>query len=246
MPGGILLDGQGAGGYGLGGIPCDEPETGVVGALAVATGYLQIAPVEEAVAGGDNAVFRHHLGGAAAHVVVSTGHAHAIVVLCEKDGAIFGVIGDIPDTRAGLDAGLVAVVIVGGREDIVRLVLDGGVLVEGVGRVGVARGALLLDEAVSDVIVVPSVESGAVHHVADEFAPVVVGEHIVAGGTLPCERAGSRAAQGVVPVGVSWRNRSCGDADHALVYTLLSTQKAKCTTKSAFFSKKIAAGLQGA
>ena len=132
VPGGILLDGQGAGGNILCRVPGNEPETGVGGALAVAAGYLQIATVEEAVAGGDDAVFRHHLGGAAAHVVVSTGHAHAIVVLGEKDGAVLGVIGDIPDTRAGLDAGLVAVVIVGGCEDIVRLVLDGGVLVEGV------------------------------------------------------------------------------------------------------------------
>ena len=52
------------------------------------------------------------------------------------------------------------------------------------------------------------------------FAAVVVGERIVAGSTLPRERAGSRTARCVVPVGASWRNRSCGDADHALVYTL--------------------------
>ena len=70
------------------------------------------------------------------------------------------------------------------------------------------------------LIVTLRLESGAVHHVADQLAPVVVGEHIVAGGTLPGERAGSRTAQRVVPVGASWRNRSCGDADHALVYTL--------------------------
>ena len=94
-------------------------------------------------------------------------------------------------------------------------------------------------------VVVPSVEPGAGHHVADQLAPIVVCEHIVAGSTLPCERAGSRTARCVVPIGASWKNRSCGDADHALVYTPLSTQKAKCTTKNAFFSKKIAVGLQG-
>ena len=49
-------------------------------------------------------------------------------------------------------------------------------------------------------VVVPSVEIGAVHHVADQLAAVVVGERIVAGGTLPRERAGSRAAQRVVLV----------------------------------------------
>ena len=69
-------------------------------------------------------------------------------------------------------------------------------------------------------VVIPAVEPGAVHHVANQLAPVVVCEHVVAGGTLPRERAGSRATQCVVPVGASWRNRSCGDADHALVYTL--------------------------
>ena len=138
--------------------------------------------------------------------------------------------------------------------------LDGGVLIELVVTCFLvachARAACS-----SGAVVVPSVESGAVHHVADQltrrhpiacsplrgkrasrfvqspykpsgaFAAVVVGEHIVAGGTLPRERAGSRSTQCVVSVGASWRNRSCGDADHALVYTLLSTQKAKCTTK---------------
>ena len=105
VPGGILLDGQGAGGYGLGGVPGDEPEAGMGGTCAVAAcntadgckaGWttrgavlprrgeppmgrrrinLQIAPVEEAVAGGDDAVFRHHLGGAAAQRSAQTGAA---------------------------------------------------------------------------------------------------------------------------------------------------------------------------
>ena len=79
---------------------------------------------------GDSSVLRHDLGGSAAHVVVGTGYGEAGSHLAEQHGAVLGVIGDIPDTRADLDAGLVAVVIVGGCEDIVRLVLDGGVLVE--------------------------------------------------------------------------------------------------------------------
>ena len=145
------------------------------------------------MAGGDDAVFRHHLGGAAAQVVVGTGHGQVCPHLAEQH-------------RAVCHAGAAC---------------SGG------------------------AVVVPSVEPGAVHHVANQLAAVVVGEHIVAGGTRPRERAGSRATQCVVPVGASWRNRSCGDADHALVYTPLSTQKAKCTTINAFFSKKIAVGLQG-
>ena len=48
------------------------------------------------------------------------------------NNSVLGVIGDVPDTRGSLDTGLVAVVIVGGREGAL-LVLDGGVLVEPVG-----------------------------------------------------------------------------------------------------------------
>ena len=79
------------------------------------------------VAGGDLPVLRHDLGGSAAHVVVGTGYGETGSHLAEQHGAVLGVIGDIPDTRAGLDAGLVAVVIVDGRE-CAFLVLDGGVL----------------------------------------------------------------------------------------------------------------------
>ena len=53
-------------------------------------------------------------------------------------------------------------------------------------------------------VVVPSVEPGAFHHVADQLAPVVVGEHVVAGGSLPRERAGSRTSQRVVLVCAAW------------------------------------------
>ena len=52
-------------------------------------------------------------------------------------------------------------------------------------------------------VIVPSVEPGAVHHVADEFAAVVVCEHVVAGGSLACERAGSRTSQRVILVGAA-------------------------------------------
>ena len=75
VPCAVLLDGQGAGGNILCRVPGDEPEAGMVGALAVAACDLQVAPVEEAVAGGDDAVFRHHLGGAAPPGVVQVSAA---------------------------------------------------------------------------------------------------------------------------------------------------------------------------
>ena len=101
----------------------------------------------------------------------------------------------------------------GVREDIVRLVLDGGVLVELVGGVYFVAVGLVLHAAVANVVVIPSVEPGAVHHIANQLAAVVVVEHVVAGGTLPRERAGSRAAQRIVLVGAAcYAAAVCGGA----------------------------------
>ena len=49
VPGGIFLDGQRAGGYRLGRIPADEPESRVRGTGEVDTGDLQVAAVEVAL-----------------------------------------------------------------------------------------------------------------------------------------------------------------------------------------------------
>ena len=75
VPGGILLDGQGAGGYGLGGVPGDEPQARLVAAQEVAARDLQVAPVGEAMVEGDSTVLRHLLGGTAAQRSAQTGAA---------------------------------------------------------------------------------------------------------------------------------------------------------------------------
>ena len=184
----------------------------MITASVVTASYLEVASVQESLVQRYTTIDGHFLGGSAPHVVVGAGNAHAIVVLGEKDGAACHA----------------------------RAACSGG------------------------AVVVPSVEPGAVHHIADEltrrhpiacspprgkraprfasgtphcaltllrravaapqanppytvgglvqspykpsgaFAAVIVSERIVAGGTLPRERAGSRAAQGVALVGAAW------------------------------------------
>ena len=79
----------------------------------------------------------------AAHAV--KGHGDHGVARLPANGAVFGVVDDRPNTCLGLDEGLIAIVVVLWRE-----VIDGGVLVEIIGGVGLAFGG----GAVSDIIVV--------------------------------------------------------------------------------------------
>ncbi len=80
---------------------------------------------------------------AAPHAV--EGHGNHGIARLPADGAVFGVILHRPNAGLGFDEGLVAVCVVLGDE-----VVDGGVLVEVVGRVGLAFGG----GTVSDVIVI--------------------------------------------------------------------------------------------
>ena len=78
----------------------------------------------------------------AAHAV--KGHGDHGVARLPANGAVFGVVDDRPNTCLGLDEGLIAIVVVLWRE-----VIDGGVLVEIVGGVGLAFGC----RAISDIVV---------------------------------------------------------------------------------------------
>ena len=78
----------------------------------------------------------------AAHAVKS--HRDHGVAGLPTNGAILGIVGNRPNTCLGLDEGLVAIRVVLGRE-----VVDGGVLVEIIGGVGLAFGG----GTVSDVVV---------------------------------------------------------------------------------------------
>ena len=70
---------------------------------------------------------------AAAHAVESHGD-HGVTGL-PTDGTVFGIVNDGPSAGLGLDEALISIVVVLWRE-----VIDGGVLVETVGRVGLALG----------------------------------------------------------------------------------------------------------
>ena len=86
--------------------------------------------VEEAAVLGQDAVGCHLLRGAAAHGVIGAFDCHAAVALGEEDGAVLGVIGDVPDAGACLDERLVAVCVKGGGEAAFC-----GVLIQAVGGV---------------------------------------------------------------------------------------------------------------
>ena len=79
---------------------------------------------------------------AAAHAV--EGHRDHGITGFPPNGAVLGIVDDRPNAGLSLDEGLVSIVVVLGRE-----VIDGGVLVETVGRVGLALGG----GAISDVFV---------------------------------------------------------------------------------------------
>ena len=99
---GVLRDGEGASGGGLGGIPEDEPEAWGGGAGEVAGGDLQVATVDVAVVKGYGTVGGYLFRSAAALGVVGAVYYGGTVVTGEGGGAVFGVVGDAPDAGGGL------------------------------------------------------------------------------------------------------------------------------------------------
>ena len=128
-----------AGGDGFGGIPGVGVIEGVVCALELLD--TEIVIVDEALKR-FYAIFHCAHFDTAAHAV--EGHGDHGVAGLPADGAVFGIVGDRPNAGLGLDEGLISIRIVLGRE-----VINGDVLVEVVGGVGLAFGG----GTVSDVIV---------------------------------------------------------------------------------------------
>ena len=128
-------------GDGLGGIPHELSSDGV------AVGGIQPLDTEKVVIDKtevrrDLIILRLLIVHAAAKAV--KGHRDNRITPCPTNGAVFGIVGNRPNTCLGLDEGLVSVSVILGRE-----VVDGGVLVEIVGGVGLALG----NRTVSDVVV---------------------------------------------------------------------------------------------
>ena len=129
-------------GDGLGGIPHE------LGADGVAVVGVQSLDAEEIVV--DEAEVRDDLTGTclsivhtAAHTV--EGHRDHDVAGLPTDGTVFGIVNDGPSAGLGLDEALISIVVVLWRE-----VIDGGVLVEVVGRVGFAFGG----GTIADIVVI--------------------------------------------------------------------------------------------
>ena len=128
-------------GDGLGGIPHELSSDGV------AVGGIQPLDTEKVVIDKtevrrDLIILRLLIVHAAAKAV--KGHRDNRITPCPTNGAVFGIVGDRPHTGLGLDERLVAVGVVFRHE-----VVNGGILVEIIGGVGLAFGG----RAVTDVIV---------------------------------------------------------------------------------------------
>ena len=128
-----------AGGDGLRGVPDVRLEEGVVGATKLLN--AEVAVVDEALEKVGISRLGAHLD-SAAHAV--EGHGDHGVALRPTDGTVLCVVDNRPNAGLGLDEGLVSVSVILWRE-----IVDGGILVEVVGGVGLALG----DGAVSDVVV---------------------------------------------------------------------------------------------
>ena len=148
---------QWAGGDRFRGIPDVGLIEGVVGATKLLD--AEVVVVDEALEKVGISRLGTHFN-AAPHTV--EGHGDHGVAGLPTDGAVFGIVDDRPNARLGFDEGLVSIVVVLGRE-----VVDGGVLVEIVGRVGLTLGGgtiadvvigignfICSDEFIADVVAV--------------------------------------------------------------------------------------------
>ena len=94
----------------------------------------------------DEALEEVGVGGLGAHLDSAThavkGHRDHGVALRPTDGTVLCVVDNRPNAGLGLDEGLISVRVVLGRE-----VVDGGVLIEVVGGVGLALGGRAVSDA---------------------------------------------------------------------------------------------------
>ena len=133
-------------GDGLGRVPHE------LGTDGVAVGGIQ--PLDAEVVVVNEAEVRNDLTGARLVVLHAAakaveGHRDNRITPCPTNGAVFGIVGNRPNTCLSLDERLVAIRIVLGRE-----VVDRRVLVEVVGRVGLTLGGGTISNVIVDVSLV--------------------------------------------------------------------------------------------
>ena len=147
---------------------------------------------------GDTTGYCYLFGGAAAHVVVAALNGGVRLRISEVHGAVFGIVGDAPDSSGSFHQRLVAIGIEGGSEITHR-----GVLVEVIRRVFCAacHAGAVFDSggAVADIVVVVDVVI-AVDGGGGELAAVVVAEGVVLHRVLAGGVADGGAPERVVAV----------------------------------------------
>ena len=131
---------QRPGGDGFRGVPNVGVEEGVIGTTELLD--AEVVVVDEALKRFLAILHRAHFD-TAAHAV--KGHGDHGVAGLPTNGAIFGIVQNRPNAGLGLDESLIAIVVVLWRE-----VINGGVLIEVVGGVGLAFGG----GTISDVVVI--------------------------------------------------------------------------------------------
>ena len=178
VPCGVFLNCQRAGGYRLSGIPCDEPECGMIAAGEVERGNLEIASVDVSLMQRYCTVACHLLICSAAHAVVGAFHYGVAFRVGKAYRAIFGVVNDLPDTRFCFDAGLVAICIEERGECSFLILLNGGILIERIGGVGGGFVTLYCGYSITDVVVIVLIIV-TVYQCSRQFGAGVMSETIV-------------------------------------------------------------------
>ena len=109
IPGAADLDSQRAGGYGLGRVPGEQPQAGVMTTGEIHASNLQVAAVEITMVECHAAVDGDFLVSAASHGIVGAFHDRVAITVGEGDRAIFGVIDGGPNSDIALDECLIAI-----------------------------------------------------------------------------------------------------------------------------------------
>lgn len=110
----LSLENQGTGGDGFRGIPHVGVEKHVVGTTELLD--AEVVVVDEALKGFYALLHRTHFD-AAPHTV--EGHRDHGVTELPTDGAVFGIVGNRPNTCLSLDEGLIAIVIIFMRNNLI-------------------------------------------------------------------------------------------------------------------------------
>ena len=176
----VLLEDKRACRHRLRRIPAEDEVYGII-VSTIQTLYADVAIIYEAMMGVRDGVYSLNIFDTPPHAVEL--HSDIRAAALPQDGAVLGVVGNLPDACRGLYQSLVAVVVELGEEFLpqrrgVAEIGDLGVLVEAVSRVGMIGAKVQRGSAVANVVVLVGVfrqvRGRRVLRSGHEFASVVV------------------------------------------------------------------------